>query len=163
MISTQATENQLTPLSVTYRNRCPAVPETAVPFLRNTHIARGMPTNSPLVSSRARPITGWKGYELDASHSPNVTAPVALTEVLWRILSDQTRGEFAKQRNRGRCWTSATGKPLKRTYSRPLFGVPGIFGVPWRDARHRLVSSALLETRSPPSLPLHDEIQHRIA
>jgi pimeloyl-ACP methyl ester carboxylesterase len=31
---------------------------------------------------------GWKSYELDASHSPNVTAPVALTEVLWRILSD---------------------------------------------------------------------------
>ncbi len=32
---------------------------------------------------------GWESYELDASHSPNVTAPVALTELLGRILSER--------------------------------------------------------------------------
>ncbi len=30
---------------------------------------------------------GWRSYELDASHSPNVTAPGALIELLQRILS----------------------------------------------------------------------------
>jgi pimeloyl-ACP methyl ester carboxylesterase len=31
---------------------------------------------------------GWRTYELDASHSPNVTAPAALMELLQRILSE---------------------------------------------------------------------------
>ena len=34
---------------------------------------------------------------------------------------------------------------------------------PWGDARHRLVSSASLETRLGPRLYLHDEIPRRIA
>ena len=32
---------------------------------------------------------GWESFELDASHSPNVTAPVALTDLLKRVLSEQ--------------------------------------------------------------------------
>src|SRR5262245_35161112 len=30
---------------------------------------------------RANRLPGWRSYELEASHSPNVTAPVALMEV----------------------------------------------------------------------------------
>jgi hypothetical protein len=37
-------------------------------------------------AARAR-TEGWPLYELDASHSPNVTAPDALMDVLQRILS----------------------------------------------------------------------------
>lgn len=37
-------------------------------------------------AARAR-AEGWRTYELDASHSPNVTAPGALMELLQRILS----------------------------------------------------------------------------
>lgn len=37
-------------------------------------------------AARAR-AEGWPTYELDASHSPNVTSPGALMEVLQRILS----------------------------------------------------------------------------
>jgi pimeloyl-ACP methyl ester carboxylesterase len=33
---------------------------------------------------------GWRVYELDASHSPNITAPGALMELLQRSLSDET-------------------------------------------------------------------------
>ena len=36
----------------------------------------------------ATPAEGWPSYELDASHSPNVTAPDALMALLQRILSD---------------------------------------------------------------------------
>jgi pimeloyl-ACP methyl ester carboxylesterase len=38
-------------------------------------------------ASRANGEAGWQAYELDASHSPNVTAPTALMEVLKQILS----------------------------------------------------------------------------
>jgi pimeloyl-ACP methyl ester carboxylesterase len=38
-------------------------------------------------AARAR-AEGWRTYELDASHSPNVTAPDALMELLQRILSE---------------------------------------------------------------------------
>ena len=34
---------------------------------------------------------GWPAYELDASHSPNITAPRALMELLQRNLSDKAR------------------------------------------------------------------------
>ena len=39
-------------------------------------------------ASRANGEAGWRTYELDASHSPNVTAPTALMEVLKEILSE---------------------------------------------------------------------------
>ena len=39
-------------------------------------------------AARAR-AEGWRVHELDASHSPNVTAPGALMELLQRILSEQ--------------------------------------------------------------------------
>jgi hypothetical protein len=39
-------------------------------------------------AARARAAAGWRAYELDASHSPNVTAPGALMELLQRILSE---------------------------------------------------------------------------
>jgi pimeloyl-ACP methyl ester carboxylesterase len=38
-------------------------------------------------ASRANGEAGWQAYELDASHSPNVTAPTLLMEVLNQILS----------------------------------------------------------------------------
>jgi hypothetical protein len=37
-------------------------------------------------AQRAR-AAGWPCYELDASHSPNVTAPQALMQLLQRILT----------------------------------------------------------------------------
>jgi pimeloyl-ACP methyl ester carboxylesterase len=37
-------------------------------------------------ASRANSNAGWQTFELDASHSPNVTAPVALVDVLKQIL-----------------------------------------------------------------------------
>ena len=37
-------------------------------------------------ASRANDEAGWQAYELDASHSPNVTAPIALMKVLKQIL-----------------------------------------------------------------------------
>jgi pimeloyl-ACP methyl ester carboxylesterase len=39
-------------------------------------------------ASRANGDAGWQAYELDASHSPNVTAPTALMGVLKEILSE---------------------------------------------------------------------------
>jgi pimeloyl-ACP methyl ester carboxylesterase len=39
-------------------------------------------------ASRANAQAGWQSYELDASHSPNVTAPVPLMEVLGQILPE---------------------------------------------------------------------------
>jgi pimeloyl-ACP methyl ester carboxylesterase len=39
-------------------------------------------------ASRANSEAGWRAFELDASHSPNVTAPAAFMEVLWQILSE---------------------------------------------------------------------------
>jgi hypothetical protein len=37
-------------------------------------------------ADRAKRESGWQCYALDASHSPNVTAPRALMELLQRIL-----------------------------------------------------------------------------
>ena len=37
---------------------------------------------------RARSEAGWKYYEIDASHSPNVTAPEALTALLQKIVAN---------------------------------------------------------------------------
>jgi pimeloyl-ACP methyl ester carboxylesterase len=37
-------------------------------------------------ASRVTGAAGWRTYDLDASHSPNITAPVALMDVLQRIL-----------------------------------------------------------------------------
>jgi hypothetical protein len=39
-------------------------------------------------ASRANSEASWRAYELDASHSPNVTAPTALMEVLKQILPE---------------------------------------------------------------------------
>lgn len=39
-------------------------------------------------ANRANGAAGWRAFELDASHSPNVTAPVALVEVLERVLAE---------------------------------------------------------------------------
>jgi hypothetical protein len=40
-------------------------------------------------ASLANRETGWQSFVLDASHSPNVTAPAALTDLLGRILAKQ--------------------------------------------------------------------------
>jgi pimeloyl-ACP methyl ester carboxylesterase len=42
----------------------------------------------PFAQFATRAGHGWQCYELDASHSPNVTAPGALMELLQRILSE---------------------------------------------------------------------------
>jgi hypothetical protein len=38
---------------------------------------------------RAKSEPGWRYYEIDASHSPNVTAPEALMALLERIVAEQ--------------------------------------------------------------------------
>ena len=40
-------------------------------------------------AERARAHNGWRSYELDASHSPNVTAPDALMKVLQQVLQER--------------------------------------------------------------------------
>lgn len=42
-------------------------------------------------AARARSEAGWRLYELDASHSPNVTAPEALMALLQQVLADPAR------------------------------------------------------------------------
>lgn len=39
-------------------------------------------------TARAKSAPGWRYYEIDASHSPNVTAPEALTALLQKIVSN---------------------------------------------------------------------------
>jgi hypothetical protein len=39
-------------------------------------------------ASRANGEAGWQAYDLDASHSPNFTAPTALMDVLKKILAE---------------------------------------------------------------------------
>jgi pimeloyl-ACP methyl ester carboxylesterase len=39
-------------------------------------------------AARAKSEPGWRCHEIDASHSPNVTAPEALMEVLQKIVAD---------------------------------------------------------------------------
>jgi pimeloyl-ACP methyl ester carboxylesterase len=39
-------------------------------------------------AEHAKNHNGWKSYELDASHSPNVTAPDALMKVLQQVLAE---------------------------------------------------------------------------
>jgi pimeloyl-ACP methyl ester carboxylesterase len=59
----------------------PTLPRTYIQCMR--YAGRG-----PFGQFAARARTeGWQTYELDASHSPNVTAPGALMELLQRILS----------------------------------------------------------------------------
>jgi len=41
-------------------------------------------------AARAKQEAGWKTYEIDASHSPNVTAPEALMTVLERAMAAQS-------------------------------------------------------------------------
>jgi hypothetical protein len=38
-------------------------------------------------AARARSEAGWRYFEIDASHSPNVTAPAALMKVLQEIVA----------------------------------------------------------------------------
>lgn len=44
----------------------------------------------PFAQFAARAGDGWQCYKLDASHSPNVTAPGALMDLLQRVLSNET-------------------------------------------------------------------------
>ncbi len=44
-------------------------------------------------ANRAEGEAGWQAYELDASHSPNVTAPTALVEVLTQIVGRTHSGK----------------------------------------------------------------------
>ncbi len=36
---------------------------------------------------KAKP--GWKTYEMDASHSPNITAPEALVKLLGQVIAER--------------------------------------------------------------------------
>jgi pimeloyl-ACP methyl ester carboxylesterase len=44
-----------------------------------------------LFARRAKSQPGWRYYEIDASHSPNVTAPEALTALLQQIVAEPKR------------------------------------------------------------------------
>jgi pimeloyl-ACP methyl ester carboxylesterase len=59
----------------------PAVPRS---YIHCTRYADKAPFRQ--FADRARRDAGWQLYELDASHSPNVTAPAALMDLLQRIL-----------------------------------------------------------------------------
>ena len=53
-------------------------------YLRNAHHAGGYFRQ---FAERAKNETGWRYYEIDASHSPNVTAPEALMALLEKIVA----------------------------------------------------------------------------
>jgi hypothetical protein len=59
----------------------PAVPRS---YIHCTRYADKAPFGQ--FADHARRTAGWRFYELDASHSPNVTAPGALMELLQQIL-----------------------------------------------------------------------------
>ena len=40
-------------------------------------------------AARAKSEKGWKSYEIDSSHSPNVTAPEALMKVLGQVIAER--------------------------------------------------------------------------
>ncbi len=40
-------------------------------------------------AKRAKSEAGWKTYELDASHSPNITAPEALVTLLGKVIAER--------------------------------------------------------------------------
>ena len=42
-------------------------------------------------AARAKNEAGWRCYEIDASHSPNVTAPEGLMAMLQRIAAEPKR------------------------------------------------------------------------
>ena len=44
-------------------------------------------------AKRAKSEDGWRNFELDASHAPNVTAPEALMGVLQEIVDSEPNGE----------------------------------------------------------------------
>jgi pimeloyl-ACP methyl ester carboxylesterase len=60
----------------------PTMPRTYIQCMR--YASRG-PFSQFAARARA---AGWRTYELDASHSPNVTAPDALMQLLQRILAE---------------------------------------------------------------------------
>jgi thioesterase domain-containing protein len=53
-----------------------------------TRVAPGDPFRQ--FAKRARHEPGWRYYEIDASHSPHVTAPEALAALLQKIASERT-------------------------------------------------------------------------
>jgi hypothetical protein len=57
-------------------------------FVYCTRVAPGDPFR--LFAERARHEPGWRYYEIDASHSPHVTAPEALAALLQKIASERT-------------------------------------------------------------------------
>jgi hypothetical protein len=59
----------------------PAVPRS---YIHCTRYADKTPFSQ--FADRAKCEAGWQCYALDASHSPNVTAPSALMDLLQRIL-----------------------------------------------------------------------------
>jgi pimeloyl-ACP methyl ester carboxylesterase len=40
-------------------------------------------------AARAKSESGWKSYQLDTSHSPNVTAPEALVKLLGQVMAER--------------------------------------------------------------------------
>jgi len=57
-------------------------------FVYCTRLAPGDPFRQ--FAERARHEPGWRYYEIDASHSPHVTAPEALAALLQKIASERT-------------------------------------------------------------------------
>jgi len=58
------------------------LPRSYIRALRNT----GGPLET--FAGRARSEPGWRAYEIDASHSPNITAPDALMALLNRVIAE---------------------------------------------------------------------------
>ena len=53
----------------------------------STQRASRPPTPFGQFAKRARSEAGWRYHEIDASHSPNVTAPEALMALLQKIVA----------------------------------------------------------------------------
>ncbi len=65
------------------------LPRSYIVATRNTHGPFGA------FAALARKTPGWACYEIDASHSPNITAPDALMGLLDRIIESRVTGKAA--------------------------------------------------------------------
>jgi pimeloyl-ACP methyl ester carboxylesterase len=61
----------------------PSMPRAYIQCMRYPHGPFGQ------FASRAKSEKGWKSYEIDSSHSPNVTAPDALMKVLSQAIAER--------------------------------------------------------------------------
>ncbi len=70
-------------MPLAFRNGELTLPRSYIQAMKYAHGPFGQ------FAQRARTEPGWKAYEIDSSHSPNVTAPDALMTVLGKVIRER--------------------------------------------------------------------------